>query len=361
VGKRIRLSYINGILDTTIARRISSTEIIVAAAALSTQTNVTVHVGSGYGTAIYLGNSPNAKHHVFTRNHFVDCEYGIYQESGSFVLRDSNGTFNDTDIYVNGNTEPVEIVQWTSEASLRMLHVNSTLAPVAIRGARLSNFQQLANGFWHLTGTIYSEANTIEALPAANQVVWGDKRDGNLRMVSVADTNSVNMTTTQLGLPHMYQMPTMIRPSRFRDPDYLASQFPPALIVREGPLLLDGTHPGSRETWYEPVPFFHTRGTWNFGAREVTAWLMNLTDRASGATSKFLDFQIGGASKFSILKSGQVNSQSLTASRAVLTDENKNLVSGPAGLNGTISVRQGDDGRACAIVVSNGIVTSTTC
>jgi hypothetical protein len=58
---------------------------------------------------------------------------------------------------------------------------------------------------------------------------------------------------------------------------------------------------------------------------------------------------------------GSINMGSLTASRIVATDANKNLTSLSAGLTATIRVRKGDNSGACDIVVSAGIITSTTC
>lgn len=46
--------------------------------------------------------------------------------------------------------------------------------------------------------------------------------------------------------------------------------------------------------------------TWNNAAVTFTSMLLNITDTASNAASLFLDFQIAGASKFSVSKAGAV-------------------------------------------------------
>jgi hypothetical protein len=46
--------------------------------------------------------------------------------------------------------------------------------------------------------------------------------------------------------------------------------------------------------------------TWNDAADTFTAWKLNVTDTASAATSLLMDLQVGGVSKFSVLKTGAV-------------------------------------------------------
>src|SRR5262245_35128117 len=65
VGKRVRVSYAEGILDTTISAVRDGSHVMLASSAMSTQANTTVHVGQAYGVGIYVGNSQNAKHHKF--------------------------------------------------------------------------------------------------------------------------------------------------------------------------------------------------------------------------------------------------------------------------------------------------------
>lgn len=54
--------------------------------------------------------------------------------------------------------------------------------------------------------------------------------------------------------------------------------------------------------------------TLNAGAVNFTGFVINLVDTASGATSMFVDFQIGGSSKFSVMKDGSVITPSLSNS-----------------------------------------------
>lgn len=46
--------------------------------------------------------------------------------------------------------------------------------------------------------------------------------------------------------------------------------------------------------------------TWNNGLTSFTAWSLSVTDTASAASSLFLDFQLDGATKFSVRKDGDV-------------------------------------------------------
>src|ERR1700737_808876 len=49
---------------------------------------------------------------------------------------------------------------------------------------------------------------------------------------------------------------------------------------------------------------FAMADTWNAAGTVFTAIQMNVTDTASQATSKLLDLQVGGVSKFVVLKNG---------------------------------------------------------
>jgi hypothetical protein len=52
------------------------------------------------------------------------------------------------------------------------------------------------------------------------------------------------------------------------------------------------------------VPLYNLTDTWNSAGTAFTAILMNVTNTASAAASKFLDLQIGGVSTFNVDKSG---------------------------------------------------------
>jgi hypothetical protein len=54
-------------------------------------------------------------------------------------------------------------------------------------------------------------------------------------------------------------------------------------------------------------PFASWTQTWNGVGVNFTGSLVNITDSNSAATSKFMDWQLGGVSKFSVVKDGSVN------------------------------------------------------
>jgi hypothetical protein len=72
------------------------------------------------------------------------------------------------------------------------------------------------------------------------------------------------------------------------------------------------------------APNLNSLQTWNNGAVAFTALLANVTDTASASGSLLLDLQVGGASKFSVLKGGGV-----TSSGSVLATSG--LISGSSG------------------------------
>lgn len=61
-------------------------------------------------------------------------------------------------------------------------------------------------------------------------------------------------------------------------------------------------------------------GTWNVGTTVETAIKLNITDTASGAASLLADFQVGGASKFSVTKAGSVSAANqITAAGSLIS------------------------------------------
>jgi hypothetical protein len=63
-------------------------------------------------------------------------------------------------------------------------------------------------------------------------------------------------------------------------------------------------------------PFINFTSTWNNAAVTFTALKLNITDSASAAASKFLDFQVASASKFSVDKTGGATATSVTVNGA---------------------------------------------
>ena len=54
------------------------------------------------------------------------------------------------------------------------------------------------------------------------------------------------------------------------------------------------------------TPYRNSTQTWNAGAVTFTGELVNITDTASAAASKFIEYQVGGAARFAIRKDGAV-------------------------------------------------------
>ena len=54
------------------------------------------------------------------------------------------------------------------------------------------------------------------------------------------------------------------------------------------------------------TPVLSSSQTWNAGAVTFTGWKLNITDTSSASGSLLLDLQVGGSSKFSVDKSGNL-------------------------------------------------------
>lgn len=71
--------------------------------------------------------------------------------------------------------------------------------------------------------------------------------------------------------------------------------------VSEGPLTITG---GTVTT---NTPFLQATQSWNAGGVTFTGLKVNITDTASAAGSLLMDYQVGGATKFSVTKAGTVS------------------------------------------------------
>jgi len=71
--------------------------------------------------------------------------------------------------------------------------------------------------------------------------------------------------------------------------------------VSEGPLTITG---GTVTT---STPFLQATQSWNAGGVTFTGLKVNITDTASAAGSLLIDYQVGGATKFSVTKAGTVS------------------------------------------------------
>lgn len=75
------------------------------------------------------------------------------------------------------------------------------------------------------------------------------------------------------------------------------------------------------------TPILNLAQTWNAGGVTFTGLKLNVTDTASAAGSLLFDLQVGGASKFSIDKTGLVQSGAVFSSGAVRSVSNSGLFS----------------------------------
>ncbi len=69
---------------------------------------------------------------------------------------------------------------------------------------------------------------------------------------------------------------------------------------------------GTTET--ADAPSLLGRQTWNNVAIAFTGWRLNITDTFSAEASKLLDLQVGGATRFLVLKEGVVRLRAATNS-----------------------------------------------
>lgn len=198
-GKRIRLSLPGFYLDTTIASFTNSTTIVLTASAVA-HTSVQITTGTNYGTGIYQGASQNAKHSKFYNNQINGCDVGIDIEGGSADIRHLGGGFGGRGIYIAaGVVDAIIIEQYESEGDLRGIEIVGGVAPVTIIGSRVTNVNQLADGFFKFGGyvTLLSTATVSAACGAnTNSVVLGQQSGG---VVLFSANNQWECTSAQVG------------------------------------------------------------------------------------------------------------------------------------------------------------------
>src|SRR5207248_11492241 len=91
VGKRIRISYSGGLLDTTVAAYVSATQLTLTAAPAWSQTGVTIVTGTSYGVGYRNGQSQNAIQQQFIKLQFSNCAIGIEIEGGNVQIVQPSG------------------------------------------------------------------------------------------------------------------------------------------------------------------------------------------------------------------------------------------------------------------------------
>jgi len=175
-GKRLRVSYQGGILDTRISSVTDGNNVVMAANAASTQTGATVHVDQAFGTGVLIGDSSNAKQEIFRRNIFTQCARGIDMEGGSFFVDGQTGSYNDVMFYVKNAVDPSSIHAYSSEHDMRLFEaVQGQAQRVRITDSRLVTDNAEADGFFYLaTGTqlLISTSGAVSGLPT-NAFLFG--------------------------------------------------------------------------------------------------------------------------------------------------------------------------------------------
>jgi len=153
VGKPITISYAGGILQTTVLSVTNATNIVLSTNAGATKTQVSIKTGQSYGIGIQNGASQNALQQTFSRITYSNCHIGIRLAGGNAELNHVNGGFSDTGILVGGFVaEQVSINWYESEQDLR--GIESTGPLLSVNNSRMSNGNQLSDGFFKFGGKV---------------------------------------------------------------------------------------------------------------------------------------------------------------------------------------------------------------
>jgi hypothetical protein len=197
IGQRVRVTYApsgtwnTGILDTTIRRVIDRDHVVMSASASTSKTNATVHTGGAYGVGVYVGPSMNSKHHRIYYTQSAFCEYAIRVRGGSADVRHVGGGYGDVGVAFEPDiVETSGIEYYESEQDLVGIRSNAA-AVVNIKNARLSQANQLANGFFQLDSMVLLEGSMLQLatencndLPLNGVVV---SFGGNTQLTSIAN------------------------------------------------------------------------------------------------------------------------------------------------------------------------------
>jgi hypothetical protein len=175
VGKRIRISYAGGMLDTTIASFMNSSTVILAAAPSWTQNNVTVVVGTSYGIGYRNGASQNAIQQEFIHLQYSRCAVGILVRGGNVQITQPSGGASDIGIEIGGFVaQNVSIDYYASESDFQAIVLQSgAVAPISITNSRFSNGNQMANGHVLLSNAVTFINNLFDFDTQANAVLIG--------------------------------------------------------------------------------------------------------------------------------------------------------------------------------------------
>lgn len=181
VGKRLRVSYATGILDTTVSSVTNSTTVVMAAAAASSQTGATVHIGTSYGSGIYI-NGSNAFHERLYDNRISLCAAAFDLVTSTYDIRHYGGGQNDIGIKNTNSSGTLEF--YDAEHDVQGL---TGLGQINIRTMRIVLDNAAANGWINSPGTasITIEGAQVEGAPAASNFVLFGGGGPNARFTSI--------------------------------------------------------------------------------------------------------------------------------------------------------------------------------
>lgn len=193
LGKKLWCSWADGILETTIDAIIDANNVTMADAAVTSESDVRVHVGNAVGVGIKNATT-NGKQHVISRIRATWLDKGIWFTKGSFTLQKLGGFQNNIDLQVDEIAEASQASFIQTEQSLRGAVIGGTSNPLVLSFCRGANGNQLANGYYYFSvgGAILTvDHSAIEFdQPADNGVVFGFATTGVLRSTTLYSTQN---------------------------------------------------------------------------------------------------------------------------------------------------------------------------
>ena len=187
VGKRIRISYAGGLLDTTIATFANASSVLLAAPAPWSQSNVTVVVGTSYGIGYRNGASQNALQQQFIHLQYSRCAVGILFQGGNGQIVQASGGQSDIGIQIGGFVAQNTLIDfYASESDFQaIVLISGNVAPITITNSRFSNGNQMASGHVILCCKVTFVNNLFNFNPQSNAVLIGASPGGNPTVTSI--------------------------------------------------------------------------------------------------------------------------------------------------------------------------------
>ena len=187
VGKRIRISYAGGMLDTTIVSFTDPSTVVLAVAPKWTQSNVTIVVGTSNGIGYRNGASQNAIQQQFIHLQYSRCATGILIRGGNAQILQPSGGQSDIGVDIGGFVaQNVSIDFYASESDFQAVVLESgDVAPITISNSRFSNGNQMANGHVLLGNNVTFVNNLFDFNPPNNGVLIGVSPGNNPTVTSI--------------------------------------------------------------------------------------------------------------------------------------------------------------------------------